>query len=262
VADTLERITPQTLRARKARAEPLAALTAYDYPTAKLVDRAGVDLVLVGDSLGTLLLGHERVEATSLEEMIHHCRAVARGTRRALVVGDMPFGTYEVTQVAAVENAVRLVKEGGVGAVKLEGGLEMVAAVRALTAARINAIGHLAPSHLPAEASTPQARREALVEAACALEDAGACALVLVGLDPEDAAVVTQSLVRIPSLGYQSGLGCDGQLLVTPYMLGMLPAENPQPGPYGALGSQLFDTFRRFCDDVRTRTAVDGSSSV
>jgi 3-methyl-2-oxobutanoate hydroxymethyltransferase len=247
-----ERILPATLRACKAAAEPLAALTAYDYPTAVLVDRAGLDVILVGDSLGVMLLGHDRIEATTLDEMIHHCRAVTRGARRALVVGDMPFGTYEGAPGDAVRNAIRLVKEGGVDAVKLEGGTEIVPAIQALTTARIPVFGHLAPAHVSDLAASPEARRAALAGAATAIEAAGACAVVLVGLAPDDAAAVTRALQSIPTLGYRSGPECDGQLLVTPYMLGLLPADAPEPGPYGALGAQLAEIFARFRADVQS----------
>lgn len=247
-----ERILPVTLRARKAAGEPLAALTAYDYPTAVLVDRAGLDVILVGDSLGVMLLGHDRIEETTLDEMIHHCRAVTRGARRALVVGDMPFGTYEGTPDDGVRNAIRLVQAGGVGAVKLEGGEEVVPAIRAITTARIPVFGHLSPAHVADVADSPETCREALIEASTSIEAAGACAVVLVSLAPDDAAAVTRALRSIPTFGYRSGPGCDGQLFVTPYLLGLLPAEAPEPGPYGALGVQLAETFARFRADVRS----------
>jgi 3-methyl-2-oxobutanoate hydroxymethyltransferase len=243
---------PATLRARKAAGEPLTALTAYDYPTAVLVDRAGLDVILVGDSLGVMLLGHDRIEETTLDEMIHHCRAVTRGARRALVVGDMPFGTYEGTPGDAVSNAMRLVKEGGVDAVKLEGGAEIVPAIQAITTAGIPVFGHLSPAHVSDLVASLEARRAALAEAATTIEAAGACALVLVGLAPDDAAAVTHALRSIPTLGYRSGPQCDGQLLVTPYMLGLLPADAPEPGPYGALGAQLAESFARFRADVQS----------
>src|SRR5947209_17861127 len=137
-----ERITPDTLRTRKQSGEPIVGLSAYDYPTALLVDRAGTDLVLVGDSLGVQVLGHRRIEETTMGEMIHHCRAVSRGISRAMLIGDMPFGSYEMSPVGGVENAVRLVKEGGVMAVKVEGGMEVATVVEAISAATNPVFGH------------------------------------------------------------------------------------------------------------------------
>ena len=255
-----ERISPKTLREHKAQHIPLAGLTAYDYPTAVLVDRAGVELILVGDSLGPMILGHERIEATTLADMIHHCRAVSRGAAHALVIGDLPFGAYEVSPQAAVEHAILLVKEGGVGAVKLEGGMEVVPAVQALAAARIPVVGHLTTAHVPITLTAPEEQEQALVAAAQALEAAGADAIVLVGLSADHAAAITAALQRIPSIGYQSGPHCDGQLLITPAMLGLLPAENPVPGPYGALGVQVREACTRFVQDVRTGTLADQMS--
>lgn len=248
-----EPVSPQTLRARKRLGEPIAGLTAYDYPTAVLVDRAGLDLVLVGDSLGQLILGRARAEETTMEDMIHHCSAVGRGVVRAMLVGDMPFGSYEITPALAVENAIRLVKDGGVAAVKLEGGAEVAPAVRAVSAAHVTVIGHLSPAHV-AGVLTEADEAQALIDAARALEDAGAAAVVLVGLALETARAVTVSLRTIPSIGFRSGPHCDGQLLVTPYMLGLTPPHNPLPGPYGALGDQLMETFTRFREDVYGRT--------
>ena len=249
-----ERVTPQTLRARKQSGEPIAGLTAYDYPTAVLVDRAGLDLVLVGDSLGQLILGKARIEDTTMEDMIHHCAAVSRGVARAMVIGDMPFGSYETDPAVAVENALRLVKDGGVAAVKVEGGAEVVPAVRAISAADVTVIGHLTPAHVADEPTEPD-QATALVDAARALEDAGAAAIVLVGIPEETARAVTASLQTIPSIGYQSGPHCDGQLLVTPYMLGLIPPQNPVPGPYGAFGKQFLETFTRFRADVYRQPA-------
>lgn len=248
-----DRITVETLRQRKESGESIAGLTAYDYPTAILIDRAGLDLVLVGDSLGQLILGHRRAEETTMDEMIHHCRAVSRGVNRAVVIGDMPFGSYEGSPAAAVENAFRLVKEGGVAAVKVEGGTEVVPAVRAITAARIPVFGHLAPVHAGPQADS-EAPDEPLVSAAAALEAAGASAVVLVGLEANTARLITAALRHIPSIGYRSGPDCDGQLLVTPYMLGLLPPEDPQPGPYADLGTELLKTFSRFRSDVAEKT--------
>jgi 3-methyl-2-oxobutanoate hydroxymethyltransferase len=248
-----DRVTVATLRERKRTGAPIAGLTAYDYPTAAFVDRAGLDLVLVGDSLGQLALGYGRAEDTTMDDMVHHCRAVSRAVARAMVVGDMPFGSYEVSPTLAVQNAVRLVHEGGVSVVKLEGGEEVVPAVRAITAARIPAFGHLAPVHA-GHTTSDDARADALVAAALALEAAGVSAIVLVGQEHETARRITAAVRACPTIGFLSGPFCDGQLLVTPYMLGLLPAHDPQPGPYGSLGAELIETFSRFRTDALNGT--------
>ncbi|HZC06515.1 MAG TPA: 3-methyl-2-oxobutanoate hydroxymethyltransferase [Ktedonobacterales bacterium] len=248
-----EKVTPATLLARKANQQPIVGLTAYDYPSALLADHAGLDFILVGDSLGPLMLGYSRVEQTTMADMIHHCAAVSRGAARALVVGDLPFGTYEVSPKQAARSAIRLTQRGGVGAVKLEGGLEVVAAVRAVAEAHIPVIGHLGMFHSGGPDASDDERRDTLVTAARALEDAGAAALVIVGLRDVHAQAVTAALTRIPTIGYQSGPHCDGQLLIGPTMLGLLPGDAPAPGPYGALGQQIQASFAQFVSDVRER---------
>jgi 3-methyl-2-oxobutanoate hydroxymethyltransferase len=236
-----EQITPQTLHERKAAHIPITGLTAYDYPSAVLIDRAGLDLILVGDSLGRIILGHPRIEATTMQEMIHHCAAVSRGAQRALVVGDMPFGSYEVDPTRAVENAVQLMKAGGVGAVTLEGGSEVVPAVSALATARIPVFGHLAPVHAPQWVGiTAEEQRDALVEAALGLERVGAAAIVLVGLEEQIAAAITAALQSVPTIGYLSGPHCDGQLLVTPAMLGAAAPARPRAWPIRRPGPAAF----------------------
>ncbi len=207
-------------------------------------------LVLVGDSLGQLILGRSRIEETTLEDMIHHCSAVSRGTHHALLVGDMPFGSYEIDPTVGVHNAVRLVKEGGVDAVKVEGGLEVVPVVTAITTVRIPTFAHLTLDHIPPTAQTEREQTTALAEAARGLEEAGACALVVVGLPSDIAGNVTKSLRAIPSIGYRSGPHCDGQLFVTPGLLGLLPAAAPTPGPYAAVGAMMKEAFAHFCADV------------
>lgn len=247
------KVTPATLLARKASGTPIVGLTAYDYPGGALADGAGVDFILVGDSLGPLILGYARVEQTTMADMIHHCAAVSRAASHALVVGDLPFGTYEVSSAAAVEHSIQLVRQGGVGAVKLEGGLEVVEAVRAVAAAHIPVVGHLAPSHSGEPDASDDERRETLVTAARALEDAGAAALVVVGLPLAHAEAITAALRRIPSIGVQAGPHCDGQLLIGPAMLGLLPAGEPVAGAYGAFGQQMQDALARYVSDVRER---------
>lgn len=241
--------TPESLRQKKIAGKKITGLTAYDTPTATLADRAGIDVILVGDTLGPMLLGHRKIQETTLDEMIHHGRAVARGASNALVVVDLPFGTYEFSPDDATRNAVRVLKETGAGSVKLEGGVEVAPAIQQLAMAEVTVFGHLTPAHARTSSGEGLDTRR-LLEAARALEEAGAAAIVLVNLPSEVAAEVTASLQRIPSIGFRSGPHCDGQLYVTPLMLGLVPAEAPQPGPYGNLAVELEATFRRFKEDV------------
>ena len=211
-------ITAQTLLQRKQAAQPITALTAYDYPTARLVDAAGIDLILVGDSLAMAVLGHPDTLSVTLDEMLHHTRAVRRGTRSALLLADMPFGTYHLSPGRTVRNALRFLQEAGAAAVKLEG--PRAPLVRRLTQEQIPVVGHLGltPQSVHAmggykvQGRTAQAA-EKLLHDALALEDAGAIALVLEGIPREVAALVTQSL-QIPTIGIGAGPDCDGQILV------------------------------------------------
>jgi 3-methyl-2-oxobutanoate hydroxymethyltransferase len=215
---SLPKVTIPVLAQMKRQAKPITALTAYDYSTARLVDEAGIDMILVGDSLAMVVLGHENTLSITVDEMLHHTRAVRRGTRRALLVADMPFGSYHGSIPDAIANAVRFIKEAGAEAVKIEGGRTEL--VRALTDAEIPVVGHLGltPQSLHrmggyrVQARTAEAmdrlRRDAL-----ALERAGAGAIVLEGIPREVAESITQEL-EIPTIGIGAGPGCDGQILV------------------------------------------------
>jgi len=221
------RVTPQSLVAQKVSGAAITALTAYDYPTARLVDEAGVDVVLVGDSVGMAVLGYEDTLSVTMEEMLHHARAVRRGVERALVVVDMPFGSYQVSVEDAVRNGLRLVKEGGAEAVKLEGGVAMAERVRALSAAEIPVVGHvgLTPQSLLREGGyRVQGRTEEaalrIVDDAVALERAGAVAVVLEGIPREVAGVIT-GMLRVPTIGIGAGPDCDGQILVFHDLFGL-----------------------------------------
>lgn len=219
--------TFRLLQQKKQAREPITALTAYDYPTARLVDEAGIDLILVGDSLGMVVLGYDSTLPVSLDEMLHHVKAVRRGVTRALLLADMPFGSYEVDPSEGVRNALRLVKEGGAEAVKIEGGATRVELTRRLTDAEIPVVSHLG--------LTPQAvnrmggyrvqgrtlaAAEALLTDALALEAAGAAAVVLEGV-PREVAERVSSALQIPTIGIGAGPGCDGQILVTHDLLGL-----------------------------------------
>src|SRR5712672_3527477 len=224
--------TPRKVRApdlvlMKERGERIVMLTAYDATMARLFDRAGVDLLLVGDSLGNVILGLDTTIPVTLDAMIHHTRAVTRGANRALVVADMPFLTYQVSPEQATRNATRLFQEGSAAAVKLEGGRAVADTVRKITAAGLPVMGHLGltPQHvhrlggLRQQARTDEAAQE-LITDALALEDAGAFALVLETI-PDAVAKEVTSRVKIPSIGIGAGPRCDGQVLVSHDVLGL-----------------------------------------
>jgi len=216
--DPATKVTVPALAEMKRQSKPISALTAYDYATARLVDEAGIDLILVGDSLAMVVLGHENTLSVTIDEMLHHTRAVRRAVRRALVVADMPFGTYHGSIPEAVANAVRFVKEAGAEAVKIEG--PRVELVRALTEAEIPVVAHLGltPQSVHrmggyrVQARTAETLRQLRADAR-ALAQAGAGALVLEGVPREAAAAITADLA-IPTIGIGAGPDCDGQILV------------------------------------------------
>ncbi len=217
-ANSLTKVTVPALAEMKRQAKPISALTAYDYATARLVDEAGIDLILVGDSLAMVVLGHDNTLAVTVDEMLHHTRAVRRAVRRALVVADMPFGSYHASIPDAVSNAVRFVKEAGAEAVKIEGPRPEL--VRALVAAEIPVIAHLGltPQSVHrmggfrVQARTAEAVRQ-LEADALALAAVGAGAIVLEGV-PREAAEALTARLEIPTIGIGAGPGCDGQILV------------------------------------------------
>ncbi|HLM55531.1 MAG TPA: 3-methyl-2-oxobutanoate hydroxymethyltransferase, partial [Pyrinomonadaceae bacterium] len=222
-----EKVTVPSVRQSKERGERLVCLTAYDYPTARIVDEAGTDIILVGDSLGNVVLGYDSTVPVTLEEMLHHTRAVRRGVERALLVADMPYGSYHAGADDAVRAALRLVKEAGAEAVKLEGGRARLDVVRRLVAEEIPVMGHigLTPQSLHKlgsyrlQAKTADAAR-ALIEDARALEEAGAFALVLEVVPHEIAREVTAAL-HVPTIGIGAGPDCDAQILVLHDLLGL-----------------------------------------
>ena len=245
------------LKEKKARGEKIAALTAYDATTARLLDRAGVDVILVGDSLGMVVLGYENTLPVTIEDMLHHTRAVVRGTERALVVADMPFLTYQVSVAEAVRNAGRLLQEGGAAAVKLEGGRPVLDVVRRLVDVGIPVMGHLGlqpqsvrrVGRYVKQATRPE-EADALVADAIALRDAGACALVLESIPDEVARVATAS-VDIPTIGIGAGPECDGQILVSSDMLGLFDRFVPSfVKQYAKLADTIEAATRAYVDDV------------
>lgn len=255
-----EKVTVPSLRASKERGERLVCLTAYDYPTARIVDEAGTDIILVGDSVGNVVLGYDTTVPVTLDEMIRHTRAVRRGTERALLVADMPYGSYHTGADDAVRAALRLVKEGGAEAVKLEGGRARVEIVRRLVAEEIPVMGHigLTPQSVNKlggfrlQGKTAAAAR-ALVEDARALEAAGAFALVLEVVPREIAKIVTAS-VSIPTIGIGAGEHCDAQVLVIHDLLGLSfsPTRPRFVRQYADLRAQMTEAISRFAEDVRS----------
>ena len=254
-----EKVTVPAVRQSKERGEKLVCLTAYDYPTARIVDEAGTDIILVGDSLGNVVLGYDSTVPVTLEEMLHHTRAARRGVERALLVADMPYGTYHTGPDDAVRAALRLVKEGGAEAVKLEGGRQRVETVRRLISAEIPVMGHLGltPQSLNKlgsyrlQAKTADAAR-ALVEDARLLEEAGAFAVVLEVVPREIAREVTAAL-RVPTIGIGAGADCDAQILVTHDLLGLsFSKTSPRfVRQYANLRDAMNEAFQAYADDVR-----------
>jgi 3-methyl-2-oxobutanoate hydroxymethyltransferase len=227
IGDSRQKITTTSLLDKKLRREPITALTAYDYATARLVDDAGMDVILVGDSLAQVMLGYDNTLPVSMEEMLHHTRAVRRGVKRALLVGDMPFGSYQVDGDEALRNASRFVKEAGAEAVKIEGGEKRAELIRRIIDAEIPVMGHigLTPQSVHAmggykvQGKTLHAV-EQLMRDAVALDRAGVFSIVLEGIPREVAAMIT-SEVHTPTIGIGAGPECDGQILVIHDMLGL-----------------------------------------
>ncbi|NOQ39603.1 MAG: 3-methyl-2-oxobutanoate hydroxymethyltransferase [Anaerolineales bacterium] len=255
--DTQRKISTHTFHLKKQRGEQLTMLTAYDYPTARAVDLAGIDSILVGDSLGMVVLGYENTLPVTMEEMLHHCRAVSRGASRALLIGDMPFMSYQVGVEDAVRNAGRFLQESGMNAVKLEGGRERLDAVRAILDAGIPVLAHLGltPQSVHkfggfrAQGKSAEAA-EALLEDALSLEDAGCFGLVLESIPTRVAAYITQKL-KIPTIGIGAGSGCDGQVLVTHDLLGLYDKFTPKfVKLYAALHEEIDTAIRSYQNDV------------
>ncbi len=219
--------TVSTLLAQKQSGDKITMLTAYDYTTARIIDECGINSILVGDSLGMVMLGYENTLPVTMEDMIHHTAAVSRGAENAFVVADMPFMSYQVSVAEAVVNAGRLVKEGGANAVKLEGGAEVCAQIEAIVNASIPVVAHLGLTPQSVNAfggfkvqGKSYEKAGKLIEDALKIQDAGACAVVLEGIPARLADIITKKLF-IPTIGIGAGNGCDGQVLVYQDMLGL-----------------------------------------
>lgn len=241
--------------------QKISCLTAYDYPTARLLDEAGVDVLLVGDSLSMVVLGYESTLPVTIEEMLHHTRAVRRGVKRALVVSDMPYGSYHSSTAESVRNAVRFVKEASAEAVKVEGGERRLELIARLTEAEIPVMGHvgLTPQSLNAlggyrvQGKTLDTA-ELVLRDARAVEAAGAFAVVLEAMPRELAAQITREL-RIPTIGIGAGPNCDGQILVLHDLLGLTFGRTPKfARKYADVGAAIAKAAREYCEDVRGGT--------
>jgi 3-methyl-2-oxobutanoate hydroxymethyltransferase len=257
LSEKRKKITTHSFRRKKATGEPITMLTAYDYATAGAVDRAGIDSILVGDSLGMVVLGYENTLPVTMDEMIHHCKAVARGAEFALLIGDMPFMSYQASADEAVRNAGRFLQEGGMNAVKLEGGQERENAIRAIVAAGIPVMGHLG--------LTPQsvhqlggfrtqgktvAAAKALIENALALQKYGCFSIVLEAIPARLATLISERL-EISTIGIGAGMGCDGQVLVTHDLLGLFDRFTPKfVKKYANLHAEMDQAFAGYRMDV------------
>lgn len=255
-----KKVTTLTFRQKKERGEPITMLTAYDYPTSLAMDKAGVDAILVGDSLAMVVLGYENTLPVTMDEMLHHSRAVARGAKSSLLVGDMPFMSYQVSIEEAVRNAGRFLQQGGMDAVKLEGGRERADAVRAIVGAGIPVMGHigLTPQSVNqlggfrAQGKTASAAKR-LLEDAKILEDAGSFSLVLESVPARLAEVISKQ-ISIPTIGIGAGAGCDGQVLVTHDLLGLFERFTPKfVKKYANLHEAMQKAFADYIDDVETK---------
>ncbi len=254
----VKRVTTRTLQEMKEKNVRITALTAYDALIARIFDQAGIDLLLVGDSVANVVQGHETTLPVTLDEIIYHTKAVTRGVERAMVITDLPFMTYQVNADEAFRNAGRVMKETSTSGVKLEGGVEQAEAVRRMTSAGIPVMGHLGlqPQSIHRyggyrpRGSTPE-EADKIFNDAIALEEAGAFAIVLEKIPADLASRITQAL-RIPTVGIGAGAGCDGQILVYADMLGLTVDFNPRfVRRYESFADRARDAARQYADDVR-----------
>ncbi|AKG53747.1 3-methyl-2-oxobutanoate hydroxymethyltransferase [Dehalogenimonas sp. WBC-2] len=255
------RTTVQQVRDLKSRGEKIAVLTAYDYTTAQVVDRAGISVILVGDSLGMVVLGYDSTIPVTMEDMLHHTKAVVRGSQKAMIVADMPFMTYNISIKETLRNAARFIQEAGAQAVKLEGGVTVADKVRKLVDCGIPVMGHigLTPqsvnqlSGYKIQGKTPETAKKLLADAR-ALEEAGAFAVVLETMPTELSAYIS-SKISIPTIGIGAGAGCDGQVQVISDLLGLFTDFVPKhTGQYARLADLISDAVTAYGRDVRQGT--------
>lgn len=263
------KVTPDWVRAQKGTGKRLTLLPAYDATFGTFLDQAGIDLILVGDSLGQLVQGHENTLPVTVDDIVYHCRCVRRSVRRGLLVGDMPFLSFQISPEEAVRNAGRLIKEGGAEAVKLEGGAEIAATVRAITRAGIPVISHIGvqPQSVLLTGQFRASRGKALedvkrlIEDAQAIEQAGAFAVVVEAVPREVGRKITES-ISIPTLGIGGGPDCDGQVLVTHDLLGLFTAFKPKFAKrYAQLAETIDAALKEFVREVQESNFPDDSHS-
>ncbi|MGH7812686.1 MAG: 3-methyl-2-oxobutanoate hydroxymethyltransferase [Candidatus Binataceae bacterium] len=260
-----EKVRVPDLRRMKKAGRPIAMITAYDFPFARIFDSCGIDVLLIGDSLAMTVRGEDSTLGVTIDEIIYHTRSVARARKRALVIADMPFLSYQVTPEEAIRNAGRLVKEGGAEAVKLEGGIAMAETVRRIADIDIPVMGHigLTPQSIHRmgghrvqgrKAGRAPGCRERLLEDAAALEAAGAFAIVLEGMPPSLGREITQS-VRVPTIGIGAGPDCDGQVLVMHDLLGLTESFTPRfAKPFAHLWQEAASAASAYVREVRERS--------
>ncbi len=263
-----EKVTAPEIMKMKRTGAKITALTAYDYSFARILDDAGIDILLVGDSLGSVIQGHESTLPVTLEEMIYHTRAVARGRKRALVVADMPFLSYQVSLEEAKRNAGRFLREGGAEAVKIEGGVQMLETIEAIVQMGIPVMGHvgLTPQSIHRFGGykvqgKEKEDREKIIQDALAVEEGGAFSVVLEGI-PMDLAQEITRRVSIPTIGIGAGMHCDGQVLVVHDMLGLFDMYTPKfVKRYAELRDVMADAVKRFIAEVREGSFPDDEHS-
>ncbi len=254
-----QKVTIPALKEMKEQGKKLRMVTAYDYPTGILVDKTDIELILVGDSLGMVVLGYDGTVPVTMEEMIHHCKATVRGARNTLIVGDMPFGSYNTSLSDAVHNANRLMKEGGADCVKLEGGLTVVETVRAIVNGGIPVMAHIGLTPQTASAlggfkvqGKDAAAAERMINEALKLEEAGAFAIVLEAIPAPLAEIITKKLT-IPTIGIGAGVHCDGQVLVTHDMIGLFDRFVPKfVKQYANVSQDIVAAFNAYAEEVAT----------
>ena len=264
----MEKVTVQKLLKMKEMGEKITMVTAYDYPTAILVDKAGLEMILVGDSLGMVVLGYENPVPVTIDDIIHHTKPVTRGARSPFVVADMPFMSYQISLEQARSNAARLIQEGGADAVKIEGGKEVASLVRSLADVGIPVQAHI--GLMPQRASVGGAFKvqgktietaNSILEDALALENAGAFSVVLEFVTYETAEMVTRSL-KIPTIGIGSGPRCDGQVLIIHDLLGVYDDTPPFAKKYAKLNNIVTDALINFRDDVKSLRFPSGEYTI
>ena len=255
-----QKITIKSLAEMKAGGEKIAMLTCYDFLMASLLDQCGIDLMLVGDSVGNVLLGYENTIPVTMDEMLHHCKAVTRAANRAMVIGDMPFMSYQVSKEEALKNAGRFMKEANAGAVKLEGGEEVLEVIQKIVQSGIPVMGHLGLTPqsvnvfggygLRGESSEES---DKILKDAKKIEEAGAFAIVLEKIPASLAKKITLSL-KIPTIGIGAGIDCDGQVLVTHDMLGLFEKFTPKfSKKYADMAKEMKSCFRNYVKEVKEK---------